>query len=156
MVHKMPKNKLSYTFRDIYKSYNEENPDKLTYSQFKAISDEMCKLILEALQDRSEGFKMPCGLGYLQIGKYKPKELSSKSLSIDYKASKEYDKKIYHLNEHSNGYKFRLYWSKVPFTFADRYKYQLSFVRANKRRLAQLIFKHKDYININDIQVYKM
>jgi hypothetical protein len=66
---------------------------------------------------------MPCGLGYLQIGKYKPKELSSKSLSIDYKASKEYDKKIYHLNEHSNGYKFRLYWSKVPFTFADRYKY---------------------------------
>ena len=156
MVHKMPKNKLSYTFRDIYKSYNEENPNKLTYSQFKAICDEMCKLILETLQDRSEGVKMPCGLGYLQIGKYKPKEYSSKSLSIDYKASKEYDKKIYHLNEHSNGYKFRLYWSKVPFTFADRYKYQLSFVRANKRRLAQLIFKHKDYININDIQVYKM
>lgn len=50
----------------------------------------------------------------MQVVKYRPKSLTPKSLSIDYKASKEYDKKIYHLNEHSDGYKFRLYWSKLP------------------------------------------
>lgn len=66
---------------------------------------------------------MPYGLGFIQVVKYRPKSLTSKSLSVDYKASKEYDKKIYHLNEHSDGYKFRLYWSKLPQTFPDRYRY---------------------------------
>ena len=68
----------------------------------------------------------------------------------------EYDKIIYHLNEHSDGYKYRLYWSKQPYTFSNRYKYQLSLTRTNKRHLAQLIFNRKDYINIDDIQFYKM
>nr|DAH49752.1 MAG TPA: hypothetical protein [Caudoviricetes sp.] len=99
---------------------------------------------------------MPCGLGYIQVGKYQPKNYNSKSLSIDYKLTREYGKVIYHLNEHSNGYKYRLHWSKVPMTFAGRYKYQLCLVRANKRKLAQLIFNKHDYLNINDIQICKM
>ena len=98
---------------------------------------------------------MPYGLGFIQVGKYLPKQLTPKSLSIDYKATREYGKKIYHLNEHSDGYKYRLYWSRIPQTFPDRYKYQLSFVRQNKRRLAKLIFDKKDYLDINDIQIYK-
>lgn len=104
----------------------------------------------------SEGFKMPYGLGFIQIGKYRPKSFTSASLSKDYKASKIYGKCIYHLNEHSNGYKYRLYWSKSVRTFPDRYKYQLSLVRQNKRKLAQLIFNKQDYLNIDDIQLYKV
>lgn len=116
----------------------------------------MCKIILEYVLNRSDGFKMPFGLGFIQIGKYRPKKLNSKSLSIDFKASAKYGKKIYYLNEHSDGYKYRLHWSKIPQTFPDRYKYQLCLVRKNKRKLAQLIFNKKDYIGINDIQLYKM
>lgn len=82
--------------------------------------------------------------------------MTQQSLSVDYKASKEYNKKIYHLNEHSEGYKYRLYWSKLPRVFPDRYKYQLCLVRQNKRKLAQLIFNKQDYIDINDIQLYKV
>lgn len=145
------KNK-SYTFRDMYKTM----PIKVDYVTYSAILNEMCKVILEHVLNRSEGFKMPFGLGFIQIGKYKPKNINSTSLSVDYKASKEYNKKIYHLNEHSDGYKYRLYWSKIPRTFPDRYKYQLSFVRQNKRKLAQLIFNKKDYIDIDDIQLYKV
>ena len=36
------------------------------------------------------------------------------------------------------------------------YKYSLNLVRQNKRALAQLIFNKHDYINIDDIQIYKM
>lgn len=144
--------KHSCTFRDMYRTL----PVEVEYSVYKRVLEEMCKIILEHVLMRSEGFKMPYGLGFIQVGKYRPKELTQKSLSVDYKASKEYDKKIYHLNEHSDGYKYRLYWSKIPRTFPDRYKYQLNFVRQNKRRLAQLIFNKQDYIEINDIQLYKM
>lgn len=152
MDHKMRNSKKSCTFRDMYKTIDID----VDYFTYKRVLDEMCNVILEYILNPSEGFKMPYGLGFIQIGKYKPKRLDGKSLSIDYKSSKIYNKKIYHLNEHSEGYKFRLYWSKIPKTFPDRYKYQLCLVRQNKRKLAQLIFNKHDYININDIQLYKV
>lgn len=146
------KNKQSITFRDLYRTL----PIEVDYGLYKRILEEMCRIILDTVLNSSDGFKMPYGLGFIQVGKYLPKALNSKSLSVDYKASREYDKRIYHLNEHSNGYKYRLYWSKIPRTFPDRYKYQLCFVRQNKRRLAQLIFNKQDYLDINDIQLYKV
>ena len=146
------KSKQSITFRDMYRTM----PVEADYGLYKRILDEMCTVILDYVFERSEGFKMPYGLGFIQICKYKPKSLTPQSLSVDYKASKEYDKRIYHLNEHSDGYKYRLYWSKIPRTFPDRYKYTLGFVRQNKRKLAQLIFNKHDYIDINDIQIYKV
>lgn len=152
MDHKIRKNKKSYTFYDMYR----ECPVLAPYNLYKRILDMMCQIVLEILFERSEGFKMPYGLGTVMVCKYKPKQLSAKSLSVDYKASKDYSKKIYHLNEHSDGYKFRLYWSKLPQTLPHRYRYQLCLVRQNKRKLAQLIFNKHDYINIDDIQLYKM
>ena len=131
-------------------------PIEVDYSLYKRVLDEMCNVILEHVLMRSEGFKMPLGLGFIQVGKYRPKSFTDRSLSIDYKASKDYDKRIFHLNEHSDGYKYRLYWSKIPRTFPARYKYQLGLVRQNKRKLAQLIFNKQDYLDINDIQLYKV
>lgn len=152
MVRKIRKNKKSYTFRDMYLDL----PIEVPYLTYTAVLEEMCKVILDTIFERSEGFKMPNGLGFIQIGKYRPKSLNENSLSVDYKYSKLYNKKIYHLNEHSDGYKYRVYWSKVPRTFPDRYRYQLRLVRKNKRKLAQLIFNKHDYIDINDIQLYKV
>lgn len=152
---KIRRNKQSYTIYDIYKAYNSEAVE-VSYVRFKRILDTFNRITLESILERSEGFKMPFGLGYVCICKYKPKRYDQNSLSLDYKSSKEEGKHVFHLNEHSNGYKYRLYWSKTPRTFPDRYKYQLQLVRANKRHLAQLIFNKTDYINIDDIQVYKM
>ena len=146
----MSKSKISYTFKNMYKTL----PIELDYFTYNRILNEMCKVILDYVFMRSDGFKMPYGLGFIQIGKYRPKTYTEKSLSVDYKESQKYGKRIYHLNEHSNGYKFRLYWSKIPKTFPDRYRYSLNLVRANKRKLAQLIFNKHDYIDINDIQIY--
>lgn len=152
MDHKIRKNKKAYTFVDMYR----ECPVEVQYSVYKLVLDTMCTIIKRKVLEDAQGFKMPYGLGFIQIGKYKPKSLTSKSLSVDYKSSKEIGKTIYHLNEHSDGCKFRLYWSKIPQTFPDRYRYQLNLVRANKRYLAQLIFNKHDYIDINDIQLYKV
>lgn len=150
------KNKKSYTAIDMFNTYRKETNVDMPYLRFKRILEEFNKVIRDKLLNASDGFKMPYGLGYIRIVKYKPKSYDKHSLSVDYAATNKYGKTIYHLNEHSNGYKFRLYWSKLPQTFPDRYKYQLCFVRENKRKLAQLIFNNKDYINIDDIQVYQM
>lgn len=147
--------KKSFTIRDMYKAY--KNIDENTsYLRFKRILEQFNINLLDLLLNASEGFKMPHRLGFICIVKYKPKTYTNKSLSKDYKTSNELGKTIYHLNEHSDGYKYRLYWSKNENTFPDIYKYRLSLVRANKRKLAQLIFNKHDYINIDDIQIYKM
>ena len=144
MDHKIRNRKQSYTTYDIYNNYDKR--DQIPYSTFRGIVDKLNDSILSVLQN-GQNYKLPCSLGTVQIVKYKPKEYNKHSLSIDFNESKKLDKRIYHLNEHSNGYKYRLYWSKIPKTFSDRYKYQLMFTRANKRNLAKLIFKNKDYIN---------
>lgn len=143
--------KHSITFRDMYRTM----PIEVDYILYKRILDEMCSVILDCIFERSDGFKMPYGLGFIQVCKYK-QNMKLDRLATDYKASKEYGKRIYHLNEHSDGYKYRLFWSKIPRTFPDRYKYQLSLVRQNKRKLAQLIFNKHDYLDVNDIQLYKV
>ena len=153
MDHKIRNRKQSYTTYDIYNNYDKK--DQIPYSTFRNIVDKMNDSILSVLQN-GQNYKLPCSLGTVQIVKYKPKGYNEHSLSIDFNESKKLDKRIYHLNEHSNGYKYRLYWSKQPFSFTNRYKYQLCFTRANKRQLAQLIFNNKDYLDINDIQLYNM
>ena len=153
MDHKIRNRKQSYTTYDIYNNYDKR--DQVHYSTFRNIVDKMNDSILSVLQN-GQNYKLPCSLGTVQIVKYKPKGYNEHSLSIDFNESKKLDKRIYHLNEHSNGYKYRLYWSKQPFSFTNRYKYQLCFTRANKRQLAQLIFNNKDYLDINDIQLYNM
>ena len=153
MDHKIRNRKQSYTTYDIYNNYDKK--DQIPYSTFRNIVDKLNDSILFVLQN-GQNYKLPCSLGTVQIVKYKPKEYNIHSLSIDFNESKKLDKRIYHLNEHSNGYKYRLYLSKQPFSFTNRYKYQLCFTRANKRQLAQLIFNNKDYLDINDIQLYNM
>ena len=112
----------------MYKTYHKINKD-VPYVRFKRILDECNKNILDIILNRSEVFKMPFGLGIVCICTYKPKTFTDKSLSVDYKASAEYGKRIYHLNEHSDGYKYRLFWSKQKKTFPDMYKYSLNLVR---------------------------
>ena len=100
--------KKSYTIRDMFKDYHKID-ENMSYFRFKRILDKFNEIIKEKILNASESFKMPCRLGLIVIVKYKPKTYTQKSLSKDYKTSKELNKTIYHLNEHSNGYKYRLY-----------------------------------------------
>ena len=61
MVLERMRSKQSTTFRDMYRTM----PIEVDYSLYKRILDEMCKVILEYIFERSEGFKMPYGLGFI-------------------------------------------------------------------------------------------
>jgi hypothetical protein len=61
MDHKIKKNKKAYTFSDMYRNLAIDVP----YSLYIRILDEMCNVILDHVLNRSEGFKMPFGLGFI-------------------------------------------------------------------------------------------
>lgn len=132
-------NKKSYTIKDFYDDYIEEYPSGIDYKQYRMILTDYYNILKDEVLYNSEEIKLPFKLGLVKIVKYKPKTYSSKSLSVDYKLSKELGTRVYHLNDHSDGYKYRLYWHKDIACNFSIYKYSLNFVRACKRELARLI-----------------
>lgn len=141
----------SYTVKDFYKNYIDNIADnhlyKIPYDIYRKIITAYFRYLSNEIIENGRNVKLPCRLGYVEIIKHKPKEWSGKSLRIDYNRSKELDKVVYHLNAHSNGFKYRFYWSKQDAIVINKSKYQLVMTRANKRRLAQIIKnRERDYI----------
>ena len=88
-------------------------------------------------------------MGTLRIVKHKPKEYTGKSLRIDYGETKKLGKVVYHLNEHSNYFKYRAYYNKKNMLTRNKTKYQLILTRDNKRRLAYIIKNRiRDYVEL--------
>lgn len=143
----------SYTIQHFYQSYSEFTNDNplytIDYALYRKIVTDYFKYIYTRVVEEGVEFKLPCRLGTVCIVKHKPKNWDKASLRIDYAETKKNNKLIYHLNEHSDGYKFRFYWSKYSSLLTNKSKYQLVATRHNKRRLCQIIKnKERDYIAI--------
>lgn len=132
-------NKLSYTIPDFYKAYDKEYPGTIDYPTYRAILLDLFKSMAEGLLYKSEEYKLPYGLGTIYIGKKRPQTYTKKSLAIDYKTTRELGKIIYHTNEHSDGFKFRLHWCRINTPTVVPQRYRLIMTRDNKRLLAQII-----------------
>lgn len=144
----------SYVGKDFYKSYMEyvyDNPlYQVEYRKFRDIINDYFRYLRDEIIENGKEVRLPCRMGTLQVVKHKPKTYTSKSLRIDFKATKEAGKTIYHLNEHTNMYKYRFLWSKQNMLTKNKTKYQLIMTRANKRRLAYLLKNRvRDYVEIN-------
>lgn len=139
-----------YTIADFYISYlnyiEKDTVYDIGYKKFRQVLQDYFKYIADEVMLGCKEFKFPCRMGTLQIVKHKPKNFNSKSLRIDFGASKQYGKNIFFLNEHSDGYKYRFFYSKKNCLTQNKSKYQFVATRANKRKLAAIIFsKKRDY-----------
>ena len=146
-------NRKSYTIADYYESYCgyvEDNPlYQVSYKVFRSIVSDYFRYLRDEIIENGKEVKLPCRMGTLSIVKHKPKEYTGKSLRIDYGESKKYGKMIFHLNEHSGGYKYRAYWKKQSMLTKNKTYYQLVLTRDNKRHLAQIIKNRvRDYVEI--------
>ncbi len=86
----------------------------------------------------------------LQIIKHKPKEWNGKSLRIDYHTSKIYNKVIFHLNEHSDGYVAHCYWIKLysPLENSQFFNFTPFYTLKKKiyKQTIDNIYVYEDYI----------
>lgn len=143
----------AYTIADFYLSYlnyiEHGTIYDIEYKIFREILLDYFKFLRDELLEKSKSIKLPCRLGTLTIVKKLPKTFTSKSLAIDYRESRLQGKLIFHLNEHSNYYKYRVFWSKKESMVTNKSMYQFTMPRDNKRRLAQIIKNREhDYTEI--------
>lgn len=79
-----------------------------------------------------------------------------RGLSVDWKATKEMwsrdpqkkeeKKVIYHFNEHTNGIRYRVRWSKKRMFIRNRDFYMFFFTRGNRKFVNRCIMSGKSYI----------
>ena len=142
-----------YTYQDMYKSYlqtlvgNTESPYYIPYSTYVKINNAYTNFILHRILDESLTFKLSHKLGSFQIVKKKVYANSQiKYDTVDWAISKQLHKKVYHLNDHSGGFKYLFWWDKNMAYVTNIKSYKFIPVRTVKRRLAYLIKnKIRDY-----------
>lgn len=140
--------------RDIYRRYRQDiarRSEGCDYATFAKILRDFNKELSRVILEESEIINLPFRLGKLYITKtkqwYSKPEWSKipLNLPIDWKTSKEIGKRVYHLNEHTNGYIYRWRWYKRGAHVANVTLYKFLPVRQNKRKITQLLKKGVDY-----------
>ena len=132
-----------YTLKDIYVFYRNGVDNNrvydLEYSEYVNITTDFYKMMMDHVLLKAGTFYMPFGLGDIHVIKVKLKLDNIDYKQLNWKKTKEGGKIVYHLNEHSSGYKYLFQWDKVRSRIKKLYIYRFQLTRSNKRRLAQLI-----------------
>lgn len=139
-----------YVVKDVYFFYLEETKNNDLYFveqvEYCNIVYDFYKAIMNVILRENGSFKMPYGLGDFRIHKNKVKLDNLCIRGVDWVNTVENGKYIYHLNEHTRGYKYFFHWSKKKKKIKNQYYYKLVMTRSNKRLLAKLIKSGKyDY-----------
>ena len=137
----------AYTLKDSYKFYCEQMASnklyKIDWELYQRLNHAFYKEIMNYIIEKSGQFKMSYRLGTLSVLKEKIDLNKLNNKAIDWAATNKYGKVIYHLNEHTDGYKYSFQWDKQT-NLPNLFFYRLVQTRNNKRRLAKLI-KSGDY-----------
>lgn len=142
----MPSNKLVYGSRvnplnqKLYKQYIQETGSDIDYKTFVKIISTTNEIIRESVIEEEAGVKLPLSLGNIVVTKYK-----SKKSFPDWKLTKEYKKKIFHVNLHSLGFIHHIKWFKIGSDFSNKNIYKFQPYRILKRGVAKQIKEGKQY-----------
>lgn len=124
-----------YTYRHDVR--DERYVDK---KQYVKILHTFFKLLSKQIIEEAYEYKIPHGLGFLKMVKFKPFHKG-----IDWKKSNDFKEKygvfkhIYHMNKHSQEFSARWYWDKNGARVKNSTLYKFYPTRANKREVAKQI-----------------
>lgn len=143
------KNKLQepYTLTDMYKDYISDKKEGdlyyMDYKTYRTICEEYYYEVTNRLL-RGDFIKLGFNLGVFHV--FKTRKKATDRLCIDWKLTNQYGKRIYHTNEHSRKYSYKLYWDRNLASTPQLKLYSFTLCRAAKRQLAALIKEDKyDY-----------
>ena len=125
------KNKLvvDYATSDGYSFYlntiDMDSKYKLTQKQYIDICKNFNNKLIEYFLDHGGNIKFPCNCGTLDITSRETPYGDASRMPIDWKSTNERGKIIYHLNEHTNGKRFKIIWDKPNIKHGDYYMFKI-------------------------------
>ncbi len=149
--------------RDSYRYYKEETEKPVPLNIYLNVTQEFIKFLMNKVLE-GEKIKLPEGMGTvfvkgkkvkLKVGENgeivgaPPDWVKTKQLWEECPECKESKKLVYHLNEHTNGIRYKIFWSRKNSLIRNKSLYSLIFTRTNKRTLHNLIKNGKEFIYID-------
>lgn len=152
-----------FSLIDLYKSYPYKAPlktnqgrnyipkEEVVYGHkysidlqtYKNIIEEGYKMMIEDYLLQGNKFRLPHGLGYFEIVKYKPSNW--RKTGIDWKTSNEVGQRVYYNLSHSEGYRWCLKWVKDIKSFSGQSYWRFVPSRSVKLKISNAI--------LNDIRL---
>lgn len=161
---------------EIYKAYcktlvDKNSPYNIKKSKFTKILKECNSILLDLMMLHNFEFKIPSRLGNLSLKKRKINyildtkgNLVTKALSVNYAETNKFWKenleakekkiKIYHTNDHYDGYKVMFNWSKKTSYCKGLSIVQFTSSRYAKRKLAEYLKNSSLYLEFYEKQPY--
>jgi nucleoid DNA-binding protein len=142
--------------KECYNIFRVSNPKiEISYNQFKQIIKTFNEMLIDYVLETGDRVRIPFGFGEIAINKWKPKRFKEHdgkqyiNLPVDWAQSKKLGRYSYHINAHTDGFRFQWKWFKKDARFECSKIYAFKPNRINSRKLAQYI-KKKDskYPNI--------
>jgi hypothetical protein len=140
------------TLREAHKEYANEVPEgtffDVEYKVYRQACEMFNKMIVDKILLKAEEFVVPYRLGTIRIKKKKMSFKEKSKLKVDWKTTKEVGKVVYHMNDHTDNYRYGWKWDKTNAIVKNKKYYSFEATRSNKRRLASLLkdrFSGVDY-----------
>lgn len=144
----MPRVKVSYRTgsKEAYDKFCAAHPNiNLTFDKWKSIIYTHNHLFRDHILETGDKIKLPWGLGAFSVTKKKSKKFvihkgkERVALPIDWAKTRKAGRRIYHLNTHTDGYKYRWFWflSDARFYHTDIWVFKPS--RVSSRKLAEYL-----------------
>lgn len=151
--------KNKFCTRDSYRTYLVMCDKPVKVEIYVDIVNMFFKFLMELIMS-GEHIKLPYRTGEVLIrgkkqkirvveGEIKgaaPDWVRTKALWARNPEAKEQKKLIYHLNEHTQGMRYRITWLKKTMKAINQSIYSLRFTRTNKREVNKEIINGKEYI----------
>jgi len=144
-------------FRDItrkflnYRKHYQTRKGRLNNKDFSKVISLFNQKVIDRIIFDNYDFKI-YGLGTLalrrsKIEKFKDGRINP-NLSVDWQQTKKYGKRIYHMNEHTDGYKYSFEF-KPSNIFKNINYYEFKIARRNSRYLATILKNPDTYGKIS-------
>lgn len=143
------------TSKEVFKNFKLKHPEvNLSYVEWCNIIYSFNYGFRDYCLETGKQAKFPFGIGVFCITKFKPKKFKEVdgvekiNLPVDWKKTKEKGFRVYHLNNHTEGFKFRWLWvvGTQRFHFSDIWSFKPS-------RVSSRFIKH--YIDNNYSDKYQ-
>lgn len=150
--------KTDKNIRSSYKSYCGVSDTPIDIKRYITIANDFNKYLTDQVL---KGFEvvLPARLGVLSIQGIKqvirfdvegnpilpPDWVKTKALWERSPDAKERKQLVYHTNDHTNGVRYKYFWSKKRVLVENKTLYSLRMTRANKRAVNSEINKGKEY-----------
>ena len=139
----MGRETIAKTLKDSYKFYTEDFSEQsaffVEYSVYKNICIDFNKMICKYILEEAGEFELPYRMGTLRIKKTKMDYSNKNYMRPDWKRTKELGRTVYHLNDHTGGFRYRWAWDKSSIRTVGKKLYSFTATRTNKRTLAALL-----------------